>query len=79
MKEITDVYFPICQMIGLSTIKNDFGNATFKYYKPAMYQELSEALDSYMEERNSLPYNWFGENIHNITAIVGKMVLEKQI
>ena len=26
----------------------------------------------YMEERNSLPYNWFGENIHNVTAIVGK-------
>lgn len=26
----------------------------------------------YMEERKSLPYNWFGENIHNITAIVGK-------
>ena len=53
MKEITDVYFPICQMIGLSTIKNDFGNATFKYYKPAMYQELTEALNLYMEERNS--------------------------
>lgn len=53
MQEINDVYFPICQMIGLSTIKNDFGNATFKYYKPAMYQELSDALASYMEERNS--------------------------
>ena len=53
MKEITDIYFPICQMIGLSTIKNDFGNATFKYYKPAMYQELTEALNLYMEERNS--------------------------
>ena len=26
----------------------------------------------YMDERKSLPYNWFGENIHNITAIVGK-------
>jgi len=53
MKEITDIYFPICQMIGLSTIKNDFGNATFKYYKPAMYKELSDALDTFMEERNS--------------------------
>ncbi len=53
MKEITDIYFPICQMIGLSTIKNDFGNATFKFYKPAMYQELTDALNLYMEERNS--------------------------
>lgn len=26
----------------------------------------------YMEERSSLPNNWFGDNIHNITAIVGK-------
>jgi len=53
MQEVTDVYFPICQMIGLSTIKNDFGNATFKYYKPAMFKELNDALHVYMEERNS--------------------------
>ena len=65
MKEITDVYFPICQMIGLSTIKNDFGNATFKYYKPAMYQELSDALDSYMEERNS-----------NIDEVISRLNIE---
>lgn len=26
----------------------------------------------YMEERTSLPNNWFGKNIHNVTAIVGK-------
>ncbi|MBQ7352099.1 MAG: bifunctional (p)ppGpp synthetase/guanosine-3',5'-bis(diphosphate) 3'-pyrophosphohydrolase [Clostridia bacterium] len=53
MQEITDVYFPICQMIGLSQIKNDFGNATFKYYKPSMYKELTDALSVFMEERNS--------------------------
>ena len=53
MQEITDVYFPICQMLGLSQIKNEFGNATFKYYKPTMYRELSEALSTFMEERNS--------------------------
>ena len=62
MKEITDVYFPICQMIGLSTIKNDFGNATFKYYKPAMYNELAGALSTYMEERNS-----------NINEVIAKL------
>lgn len=53
MQEVTDVYLPICQMLGLSQIKNDFGNATFKYYKPVMYQELTDALNMYMEERNS--------------------------
>ena len=40
MKEVSDVYFPISQMLGLSKIKNSFGNATFKYYKPQMYDEL---------------------------------------
>lgn len=31
-----------------------------------------ETKTFYMEERSSLPDNWFGDNIHNITAIVGK-------
>lgn len=31
-----------------------------------------ETKTFYMEERTSLPNNWFGDNIHNITAIVGK-------
>lgn len=53
MQEITDVYLPICQMLGLSQIKNEFGNATFKYYKPQMFHELTDALNMYMEERNS--------------------------
>jgi len=53
MQEITDVYFPICQMIGLSHIKNNFGNATFKYYKPQMYEELTNTLSKLIEERNS--------------------------
>lgn len=53
MQEVTDIYLPICQMLGLSQIKNSFGNATFKYYKPAMYEELTDALNMYMEERNS--------------------------
>lgn len=53
MQEVNDIYLPICQMLGLSQIKNDFGNATFKYYKPVMYAELTDALNMYMEERNS--------------------------
>jgi len=52
MQEVTDIYFPICQMLGLSQIKNSFGNATFKYYKPQMYQELTESLSKMVEERN---------------------------
>ena len=52
MQEVTDIYFPICQMIGLSHIKNHFGNATFKYYKPTMHKELTQTLDKYVKERN---------------------------
>ena len=52
MQEVTDVYFPICQMLGLSQIKNSFGNATFKYFKPTMYQELNDTLSQYIHERN---------------------------
>ncbi len=53
MQEITDIYFPICQMLGLSQIRNEFGNATFKYYRPKMYDELSSALNVFVEERNA--------------------------
>ena len=53
MQEVTDVYFPISQMIGLSQIKNAFGNATFKYFKPQMYNELVSTLSKYVEERNA--------------------------
>ena len=53
MQEVTDVFFPISQMLGLSQIKNTFGNATFKYYKPQMYDELVSTLSKYVEERNS--------------------------
>lgn len=52
MQEVNDIYFPISQMIGLSQIKNSFGNATFKYYKPTMYEELNETLSTFIEERN---------------------------
>lgn len=53
MQEINDIYFPICQMLGLSHIKNTFGNATFKFFKPKMYEELTETLSKYVEERNA--------------------------
>lgn len=52
MQQIQDVYFPISQMLGLSQIKNYFGNETFKYYKPQMYEELYNSLNKLVEERN---------------------------
>lgn len=52
MQEVQDVYFPISQMLGLSQIKNMFGNETFKYYKPQMYEELYNSLSKLVEERN---------------------------
>lgn len=52
MQQIQDVYFPISQMLGLSQIKNYFGNETFKYYKPQMYNDLYNSLNILVEERN---------------------------
>ncbi len=52
MKSYTDLYSPISAMLGMSQIKNKLENATFKYYKPKMYEELSDALNKYVEERN---------------------------
>ena len=52
MKAINDIYSPVASMLGMSQIKNKFENATFKYYKPKMYEELSKVLSEYFEERN---------------------------
>lgn len=65
MQEINDIYFPICQMLGLSRIKNTFGNATFKYFKPKMYEELTETLSNYVEERND-----------EINSVINKLKVE---
>ena len=67
MQEVTDVYFPICQMLGLSQIKNSFGNATFKYFKPQMYKDLVSTLSKYVEERNS-----------QIKKVISKLKVEMQ-
>ena len=67
MQEISDVYFPICQMLGLSQIKNHFGNETFKYFKPQMYQELTETLNTFVEERNK-----------NIKQVISRLKVEMQ-
>lgn len=53
MQQIQDVYFPISQMLGLSQIKNTFGNETFKYYKPQMYEDLFQSLNKLVGERNN--------------------------
>lgn len=75
MQEVTDIYLPICQMLGLSQIKNAFGNATFKYYKPAMYEELTEALNMYMEERNSQIEDVISKLKSSITSICPNAVV----
>ncbi len=49
----SDIYAPIASMLGLSQIKNKLENATFKYYKPNFYDELKQALDVYVDERNA--------------------------
>jgi len=52
MQGYTDIYAPLSAMLGMSQIKNKLENATFKYYKPKLYHELTKVLEDYIEERN---------------------------
>lgn len=75
MQEVNDVYFPIAQMIGLSQIKNAFGNATFKFYKPNMYKELSDTLSTYVEDRNANIKQVISKLKEEMSAICPKVVV----
>lgn len=52
MKGYNEVYSPLSAMLGMSQIKNTIENATFKYFKPKLYLELSTILGDYFEDRN---------------------------
>lgn len=52
MQDITDLYAPLSSMLGISQIKNELENATFLYYKPTLYKELTQALNKHLKERN---------------------------
>lgn len=53
MKNCTDIFSPLSSMLGLSQIKNKLEDASFRYYKPKLYKELSSTLEKYFEERNN--------------------------
>lgn len=52
MKNNSEIFAPLSAMLGMSQVKNKLEDATFKYYKPKLYDELSKALSTYVEERN---------------------------
>ncbi len=52
MKGYAEIYSPISSMLGMSQIKNKLENATFKYFKPKLYMDLSKVLNEYFEDRN---------------------------
>lgn len=62
MKGYTDIYSPLSAMLGMSQIKNKLENATFKYFKPKLYMELSKVLSEYFEDRN--------KNIENVIQTI---------
>ena len=66
MKGYSDIFAPISAMLGMSQIKNKLENATFKYYKPKFYEELSIALNEYFEERN--------QNIEEVISAIKKEI-----
>ena len=75
MQQVQDVYFPISQMLGLSQIKNNFGNETFKYYKPQMYEELYNSLSKLVEERNDQINKVIDTLKNELTSICPKVVV----
>ncbi len=72
MKSCNDLYAPVSAMLGMSQIKNNFENATFKYYKPKLYTELTQALEDYVEERNDNIQMVIKKIRHEISPLVNK-------
>ena len=68
MKGYNDIFAPISAMLGMSQIKNKLENATFKYYKPKMFEELSIVLNQYFEERN--------KNIEEVIEKIKKEIVQ---
>lgn len=50
MKSYRDIYSPIASMLGLSRIKDILEEATFKYFNPKFYADLSETLKTYVQK-----------------------------
>lgn len=48
MRSYRDIYSPIASMLGLSVIKDILEEATFKYFNPKFYDDLSKTLETYV-------------------------------
>ncbi len=72
MQGCSDIFAPIAAMLGISQIKNRLENATFKYYKPKFYEELKQALNEYVDERNEAIQEVIKKIKEEITPIVSK-------
>lgn len=48
MKSYRDIYSPIASMLGFSKIKDVLEEATFKYFNPKFYADLSKTLETYV-------------------------------
>lgn len=48
MRSYRDIYSPIASMLGISKIKDILEDATFKYFNPKFYDDLSKTLETYV-------------------------------
>ena len=48
MRSYRDIYSPIASMLGFSRVKDALEEATFKYYNPKFYDDLSKTLETYV-------------------------------
>lgn len=50
-KETVEIYAPIAHRLGMSKLKGELEDLAFKYLKPEIYKELSEAVNKKVRER----------------------------
>jgi guanosine-3',5'-bis(diphosphate) 3'-pyrophosphohydrolase len=52
-EETRDIYAPLADRLGISWLKSELDDLSFKYLEPAMYSELSQRVDKFRKARES--------------------------
>lgn len=70
-KETVEIYAPIAHRLGMSKLKGELEDLAFKYLKPEIYKELSEAVNKKVREREKY--------VEKVKDIIKKVLSEHNI
>lgn len=70
-KETVEIYAPIAHRLGMSKLKSELEDLAFKYLKPEIYKELSEAVNKKVREREKY--------VEKVKDIIKKVLSEHNI